>query len=108
MTVQDDIEYLRRPTCFKRESDIADTLERLSSENREFRTLLRMVLANLKNSILGGISDEQILAIDEALGYPFDSALTRQKQRNRCAYCLEEWKDDPYYKCKCIRQANES
>ena len=48
-------------------------ISRLSAENSEFRMLLRMVLANLRNPILGGISDGQILAIDEALDYPYDS-----------------------------------
>ena len=51
---------------------------RQSAENSEFRVLLRMVLANLKNPILGGISSDQILAIDEALGYPYDSASEAQ------------------------------
>ena len=39
----------------------------------ELRSLLRMVLANLRNPILGGLSGEQVQAIDEALGYPFDT-----------------------------------
>jgi len=46
-------------------------IERLTSENNEFRLLLRMVLANLKNPSLGGISEDQIWAIDEALDFPF-------------------------------------
>jgi len=52
--------------------EVYNEVEQLKIENDNFRSLLRMVLANLRNPILGGISKEQILAIDEALGYPFD------------------------------------
>jgi len=52
--------------------EVYNEVEQLKIENDNFRSLLRMVLANLRNPILGGISKEQILATDEALGYPLD------------------------------------
>ena len=54
-----------------------------ANEIQRLRSLLRMVGANLHNPILGGISNDQLSAIDEAIGR--DTTKSQSSNWLRCA-----------------------